>query len=129
MRDKIVEHLDLENCGYTVVWEPDHSIVQFRVYGIVGLDGETGRPLYTVFEPDEFHRDYVLWDGLGVVPGLLWTMNGDVRWDGCGNIWFKDQEENLGLHLCDVEGAEQYCKLIKYLWTRGKELASKELKS
>ena len=84
--------------GFTVVAVPHSHHVEFKVYEIEGWrKGQTPG----VFDVPLWHRD-----GASTYPDTVDTLeeaslylHGSVKWDGCSN-WYFDEQDSVMLHGC-----------------------------
>lgn len=94
---------------FTIVAEVGEAHVGYKLYDVTGWDGD----------------DYsVPWYGdskeLASAPLYL---HGDVKWDGCSNWWFDEQEDrNVMLHGCSRADIERLGKAMALCWDWTKEL-------
>jgi hypothetical protein len=84
-----------KDIGYLCVMEANSHYADFTVYQVVGSSG----PCET--EVSEFHRaGYKSSDDLVErVEEAQIYLHGSVKWDGCADIAF-DEQENVMLHFC-----------------------------
>lgn len=105
--DKRVEVF--KDINYAVRCECGHdalrvSFAAFSIYGITG-DGEV---LYS-----QKGNDVVPVSSLDEAEPFV---SGDVKWDGCSNFWFGDQEQDTMIHKCSREGLVAIGVLLSRCW-------------
>lgn len=98
----------LKDLGYLVVPTVTEWLVAFKVYEAC-LCGD-GSLVY----PD--NGDFL--DSVEAAPLFL---HGEVKWDGCSN-WHFDEQDRVMLHQCSRGGLEGIGKLLVTCWDMAKEL-------
>lgn len=106
--------------SFTIVAEPHDYYVTYTIYDIQGFgEGDT---------KDVF--DKPLWPRAGATssPDCVETLeesepylHGDVKWDGCSN-WEFDEQERVMLHGCSRKGVQRFGEVMAMCWDWTKEL-------
>lgn len=104
----------LSECGYTLLTRPgnvnmgDVYAIDFELFELFG-EAADGRPLYR--------------SGEAVVENVLGADRyayGDLRWDGCMNLAFDDQDAML--HFCGPWGLDSLNEALQAVYEKGLEL-------
>jgi hypothetical protein len=114
----IIEHQ--HELGFTIVAKPDAYGVEYVLYDIVGWEvgeglGEFDKPLWLKVG---------VWNSYDVVNTLAESepyMHGTVKWDGCSD-WCFDQQEHVMLHACDRQGLLRIGQALARCWDWTAEL-------
>lgn len=106
--------------SFTIVAEPHDYYVTYTIYDIQGFEeGET---------KDVF--DKPLWPRAGAMssPDPVDTLeesepylHGDVKWDGCSN-WEFDEQERVMLHGCSRSDVQRFGDVMAMCWDWTKEI-------
>lgn len=116
----MIEISKLGGFGFTIAWEVHEHKVSFRAYAIIAdsMTDEHGqvdpRPLY--------HRRGAE-DGMDMTFEMSEAdvyMAGNVKWDGCSEVTFGEDED--GLHLCGRGCWSDHVRLVAHIWHRAGEL-------
>ena len=111
--EKLIRHeLDLR---FTIVASPHDYWVDFKIYDIVEAhdDGKS-------FSWPRIGAEH----GMDVVTRLDWAepyLSGGVKWDGCSN-WQFDEQERCMLHACYREGLLRLGEVMARCWDWTAEL-------
>lgn len=115
-----IQRRDFKDIGFTAVAElkepNDVYAVRFEVYAIVAAGKDkviwqrAGVPTY----PDPTER----LDEAGIY------LHGDVKWDGCSN-WYFDEQDNVMLHFCDVKSIRAISDVMERCWHWAGELMTR----
>ena len=101
---------------FTIVAQPHGHYVEYAVYDIVGWD-EKGTPRW---------HGITTPDGL---PGVEWLeeaqvyLHGSVKWDGCSN-WYFDEQNRAMLHGCCKADVQRFGDVMALCWEWTGELLS-----
>jgi hypothetical protein len=100
-------HIDSDIGWFTILAEWDEYHANFVIYEI-GCSDHEGNFLYRVEDENEidFVKDYK-----SSTPYL----HGTVKWDGCSNWYFDEQEQGM-LHFCTQEGLVNLGRLMAFCW-------------
>lgn len=88
---------DWKDLGYTAVADAHGYHVEYKIYEISG-EYEDGRLCWTR-KGASSNMDAV--DDLADAEVYF---HGGVKWDGCSNWWFDEQERGVMLHACNKHG-------------------------
>lgn len=104
-----VKHfLDLR---FTVEASAYQHHVDFRIFDICGwMEGETKG----VF-------DVPIWDGAERLEDAPVYLHGFVKWDGCSN-WHFDEQERVMLHGCGISDIQRFGDILAACWNWTGEL-------
>lgn len=107
---KHVKHY--KDIGFTVVAEPHYFHVEYLIYEIEG-DSVDGNPLYHRKGSDSFP------DSVDTIEESEPYLTGEVKWDGCSNWEFDEQERSM-LHFCSRENLQSISEIMVacYDWTK-----------
>lgn len=118
MSEKVIRHF--EDIEYSVVATIGNYHVDFEVYEIVGFNQESRHPVWRAMgAKDEFDIIHSL-DGEEKAEMF---MHGYVKWDGCSN-WHFDEQDDVMLHFCDRESLIRIGEVMARCWDMAKELCS-----
>lgn len=111
---------DFKDIWFTAIAElkepDDVYAVRFNVYTIVATEGDkvfwqqADAPTY----PDPTER----LDEAGVY------LHGDVKWDGCSN-WYFDEQNRVMLHFCNVKSIRTISDVMERCWHWAGELMTR----
>lgn len=104
---------DFGNLGFTVLATPiNDCVVRFEIYEIVAHRKVT----------NESATDVIVWrlkdDRQAFTADITKArcfLNGDVKWDGCSN-WYFNQQDNAMLHFCSLREIEAISAIMKECW-------------
>jgi hypothetical protein len=107
---------DFQDLWYTVVAEPHSHYVEYKVYAIEGIGGESG-------EQSLWHKN-----GDPCSPSPVETLeeaevflHGSVKWDGCSN-WYFDEQDRVMIHGCERDHLANIGEVMARCWDMTKEL-------
>jgi len=112
---KIIRHF--KDLGYTVIAYPEEYFVKYDIYEIDCEDSDGAPNFHKAGSP--IHPDPVK-----NIEDAEKYLNGDVKWDGCSN-WFFDEQERGMLHGCDRNDLLNIGKIMASCWDLTKELCPK----
>jgi hypothetical protein len=120
--DKIIgQHIKhFKDLSFTVVAEVHEYRVEYKMYDIVGWDGGNtqgvnDRPLWTRAGAHS-SGDYVeTWEESEVY------LSGHVKWDGCSN-WCFDEQNRCMLHACCKSDVQRFGDVMAACWEWTAEL-------
>ena len=102
----------LQGIGYLIEADVFDYYMKFKIFEIFGQDVHGD----IVFRAkSDYWRDTTL----TTTDACVW-MSGSVKWDGCSDWHFCDPEE-VSLHFCDKESAENIGKLLGNCYDLAKE--------
>jgi hypothetical protein len=111
--ERIVRHFN--SLGYTVVAKPRGYFVYYDIYAHEGIECGTEKPL--------FHKK-----GSPSYPDPVETVeeadifaHGDVKWDGCSN-WYFDEQDSVMLHGCCKDDVLNIGKILAECWDWTKDI-------
>jgi hypothetical protein len=102
-----IKHFD--ELDFSVIAEPSTYHVDFKIYEIVG-----------VF--DDGQRDF---SGETDIKEAEVFLSGSVKWDGCSNWTFDEQDRGVMIHGCDKNDLLRIGKIMAECWEWTKELCEK----
>lgn len=100
---------DWKDIGYTAVAAVAGYHVEFQVYEISG-EYEDG----TVCWPRDGGNSNM--DAADDIAGAEVYFHGSVKWDGCSNWWFDEQERGVMLHACSRENLTAIGEAMARCW-------------
>jgi len=94
---------------------PDEWRVQFVAYEVKGRDDNAeAKPFFQHANGEDF--DYTYYIGQAAP-----YLSGYVKWDGCSD-WHFDQQEKAMLHACSREGLARFGNVMQACWDLTAEL-------
>jgi hypothetical protein len=99
--------------NFTVVATPDTHHVNFKVYDITGWEQSSDSKLW----------DVPCWgtDFSSTLDQAEVYLHGSVKWDGCSN-WHFDEQERVMLHGCERQQITRYGEVLGLCWDWTAEL-------
>lgn len=89
-----------------------------EAFEIVGRYTDSGATIYNrkgyTFSPDP----------VDTIDEAATYLTGFVKWDGCSEFAFADENHNT--HLCGARDYARLCALLRHIWTRAFELMQRE---
>ena len=109
-----------EPLGFTIVAEPHEYYVEYTIYDIEGWSEGNVAGVYDV---PNWHRA-----GADTHPDFVKTLeeaepylHGSVKWDGCSN-WHFDEQERVMLHGCSRADVLRFGEVMAMCWDWTAEL-------
>jgi hypothetical protein len=103
-----------KDLGFTVLAKPESHHVDYVIYDHEGFDDQ-GNPLFPKANSS------VSPDPVKNIEDSEPYLHGSVKWDGCSN-WHFDEQERIMLHGCCKEDIERFGKVMGECWEWTKEL-------
>ena len=117
MSAQVIKHS--KELGFTIVAIPDDYVVRFFVYEVNGwYDGGSGdydAPMYQKKGAANCS------DWVDTIEESEPYLHGEVKWDGCSN-WHFDEQERCMLHGCTREDLENIGKVMAMCWDMTAEI-------
>lgn len=98
-----------KDLNFTVVAEPKQHWVEYKVYDIEGYDSDTNTLYYHRADSDT-HPDCV-----DTIEESEPYLSGSVKWDGCSN-WHFDEQERCMLHGCCRQHLQRLGDIMAQCW-------------
>jgi hypothetical protein len=99
--------------AFVILAKPDEYVVEFKAYQVTGVDGNGGAPLFGDMSNATTN--------LSEAPVFI---HGSVKWDGCSN-WHFDEQDKAMLHFCGPEDAAEVGQLLARMYEIARELLGK----
>lgn len=97
---------DVPELGFSVIARQlNSSVITFDIYNIIYQD-----PIGRIYWQDAKSTESI--DDISKAGRFL---TGDVKWDGCSN-WSFDDQETCMLHFCSRNELENVGKIMAYCW-------------
>lgn len=100
-----------KNCldlSFTIVAEPEEYLVKYTIFDIEGIEAD-GTPLF-YRKGGRFYSD-----STRSVEEADIYLHGYVRWDGCSN-WHFDEQDNADLHGCSRQDLMRIGEILTQCW-------------
>lgn len=101
-----IKHFD--DLAFTVVATPHSHRVEYVIYDCVGYT-EDGKPLWSHKKPE------CCSDLVDCVSDAAIYLHGSVKWDGCSN-WHFDEQDRVMLHGCSREHLLRLGEVMARCW-------------
>lgn len=114
---KYIQHV--KNLDFTIIAHVEQNSVSFDIYDIEGwTEGVRG-----VFDVPIWHRSgSTHWpDPVSRVEEAERFLHGVVKWDGCSDWHFDEQDRNM-LHSCGLHGLQRMGDVMAFCWNWASEL-------
>jgi len=85
--------------------------VSFKVYKVYGLDKKTNTYLW------EDKRDNTGVSPTGNLKYAAVYLSGSIKWDGCANLYFDEQNDDTMLHFCGLNDALALAPLLREMYS------------
>lgn len=101
--------------GFLARWEATDDVTRVRMWEWVAKESNGTRLLRRL--SDDF-------DVTTNVDEAELYLSGSIKWDGCSSFDFHD--DNTEKHLCGLSAYQDFCAVLRYVWTRAFELMGRE---
>ena len=121
----VFETVHWHDIWFTCTYEVDYSQVNmdFKVYPISAVNDD-GAYEYRRKDADcgmDFSQN-------GLEDAQVFV-HGNIKWDGCSNLWFDEQDTGTMLHFCGRSSIDDFRELMKRLYDLAAEVIHKWDKS
>ena len=97
--------VDWPELGYSATFEAKEYFMSFKVYAIYGVASPGNQILWAAW-------DEAIASSTGDIEKADVFCSGDVKWDGCTNFQF-DEQERCALHCCDRKSLADIGELLR----------------